>query len=791
MADSSKMTFEEIEREVLAEIQEAEDYTEKNISPRRIKAWDRYYGRPLGNETKGRSKFMSRDVLEVIEWMLPYFIRQFASGDEDKISLHIEGQSDDIGTALKKKIDKDLNKETPGRFRLFYEWFKDSLVSGTAAVKHRWDLDQTTEQHKFDGRVSAEQMQQLIQDPELEISNYKPVNEGMDLTFEDVEVQISRTLKNIYRAEGVPHWEILISERARDTNDEHGKGQKTRVTLDYLKRIDRSFAEGDEPYFKNLDEIESGRGGHTEGTGQAITGISGLDAERDQYRDQPETVDQDGDETGPRQMVDLIEWYDRLDVDGDGFLEDVVVWFANERMIRWEENQERMIPFSILSPILDCYKFFGTSWAEIIWPLQNLKTMLTRQTLDNFEWTNSGRWRVSPSGNVDIRALMDGAPGEPVRGEDGAIEDISPRPMDINSSMGLLQYVDGMKEERSGVTRIGQGKMDQGQGQVQQGQMPDRGIERLMTAAQTRISLVARVFAETGLRDFYTKAAKLYQMYLDKPFTVRLHGQEMQVQPQQIQGEITTQVNMAVETTVGLQDAGKLQQTLQFMRNLSEQFPALFEPGKVYNLAAQYISSMGWTNIERFLPDKQSFVQEHQKMAQSQQQQQQAQGQMEMQMEERKLKLEELDRQIKLMEAQQKARGEMAGLAQKERESRRKVRQDERSDLRDFMTDLLQLIQDGETEQARQMLERARAAQERIENERNRMERRMERREAAQAGNNQGRAGGQRNPQPSQGGGFSGGGARQGLAGVSATSPGGSQGTVSGPAGVPGGPGQI
>ena len=69
--EARPMTWDEIERAVGTEADAAIRYCRDTLSVKRIEKWDRYYGRPLGNEVKGRSKYMSRDLLETVEWIMP------------------------------------------------------------------------------------------------------------------------------------------------------------------------------------------------------------------------------------------------------------------------------------------------------------------------------------------------------------------------------------------------------------------------------------------------------------------------------------------------------------------------------------------------------------------------------------------------------------------------------------------------------------------------------------------------------------------------------------------------
>ena len=119
-----KMTWDEIERTSNSEIESAQRFIEKEESVDRSQRWDRYRGKKLGNETKGRSQYVSHDLMDTIEWILPYMIRTFASGDP-KIDLEIEGQPPAMGKALMRKIQDDLGSDDDNSiFVLFYCMFR-------------------------------------------------------------------------------------------------------------------------------------------------------------------------------------------------------------------------------------------------------------------------------------------------------------------------------------------------------------------------------------------------------------------------------------------------------------------------------------------------------------------------------------------------------------------------------------------------------------------------------------------------------------------------------------------
>jgi len=66
-----KMTKRELAAHVEQEIQGALGYGDGKLTRQRTDAMDRYYGKKYGNEQEGRSQIVTRDVADVIEWIMP------------------------------------------------------------------------------------------------------------------------------------------------------------------------------------------------------------------------------------------------------------------------------------------------------------------------------------------------------------------------------------------------------------------------------------------------------------------------------------------------------------------------------------------------------------------------------------------------------------------------------------------------------------------------------------------------------------------------------------------------
>ena len=79
MAKTEKMTDEASLSLIDQHVTDALGYDD-SISTQREKAMEYYYGLPFGNEIEGRSQFISSDVADTIEWIMPSLMRIFCIG---------------------------------------------------------------------------------------------------------------------------------------------------------------------------------------------------------------------------------------------------------------------------------------------------------------------------------------------------------------------------------------------------------------------------------------------------------------------------------------------------------------------------------------------------------------------------------------------------------------------------------------------------------------------------------------------------------------------------------------
>jgi len=119
-----------------------------------------------------------------------------------------------------------------------------------------------------------------------------------------------------------------------------------------------------------------------------------------------------------------------------------------------------------------------------------------------------------------------------------------------------------------------------------------------MSAAQGRIELIARVFAETGVSQAFRKILKLIVEYQDKPRQIRLKNNWTEMDPRSWNADMDLTVSVGMGT-------GDKDQQMQHAMLLGQAQAALLPQGMVtpenmMNTAELLVNSMGQKGVERF-----------------------------------------------------------------------------------------------------------------------------------------------------------------------------------------------
>jgi hypothetical protein len=130
-------------------------------------------------------------------------------------------------------------------------------------------------------------------------------------------------------------------------------------------------------------------------------------------------------------------------------------------------------------------------------------------------------------------------------------------------------------------------------------------IQGLLTAAEQRVEMIARIFAETGVKQLFMKIHELVRKYPNKPEVVKLTGGWVEVDPR----DWKERTNMSV--SVGLGSASKNQQLLAISSILADQkqvvesggMGMIVNPENIYNALKKKAHINGFKNADEFFQD--------------------------------------------------------------------------------------------------------------------------------------------------------------------------------------------
>jgi hypothetical protein len=602
MAKMNDIEFQAILRN---EIEQSIGYYDTEYSQDRLDAMDYYLGEPFGNEEEGRSQIVSTEVSDTIEQIMPSLMRIFTQSDE-YVRFAPNGPEDVAGAEQASDYANwVINTDNRG-FEIMHNWFKDSLILKLGVVKYYWDEtdDVKTEEYEM---LTAEELTMLVSDPEVEVVEQEEIEvspeqitpEGMIVPAAIAyNVKLKRTETNGRIAlDNVPPEEFLISNRAKSLHDADFVAHRTTMTVGEL--VDMGY---------DKEEVERHAG---------FTDLDMNEERTKRFEDIESGLTYDSHDPAMRNVL-VTESYIMSDYDGDGVAELRRVLTIGNGYYVLENEEFDHIPFATLSPILMPHRAIGRSIADLVMDLQLIKSTLMRQLLDNIYNTNNSRV-VALEGQVNLDDLMTNRPAGIVRARQiGAVQPLAVS--DVSGAVfNALGYMDNVKEQRTGMNKQSMG-LDADALQS----TTATAVAAMQAASQGKIEMIARVFAETGMRDLFRGILHLSTKYQNKEKMIRLNNNFVTVDPREWDNMYDIQINVGLGTAQKDQQIGFLMQTAA----KQEQIIAQMGPNNPMVSLAQYRNTLakiaelsGFKDSDQFYaPAQQIEMQLQQQQAAAQQQ---------------------------------------------------------------------------------------------------------------------------------------------------------------------------
>lgn len=481
---ADNLTVEERLVKVLRrEEQEAQTWQDSTLSKARTDAFSYYDREPYGDEQEGQSKIVTSEFADTVESLMPSLMRVFAGTDQVvAFSPRVPGD-EKFAKEASDYIPHVMMRENDG-FRVLYWFLKDALMYrlGGGCV----DIEEV-EQGKTSPIEPMPMDAWLLARMELE---NKARETESEISFEEVEqgglvsgsVTVRRKVKKVI-VDNIAPEDILFSANCRDIDEASFVGYRKSATASDLRTLGVSQETIDELSSDKTYTVEQAQ--RQPDVGQGINGAS---------------VRDDSEKT-----FWIVVAYVRFDANDDGISEMIRCVYAHAGgmtadIIEQSEWTDGEAPVFLGSPVLMSHTVPGRSLFDQVKDLQDISTALTRGMLDNVYLTN--RPRPTVSDKVNLLDVIDWTPGQPIRLAQGALPGEGhvtwlETPSIIAPALTAIQHVDTMKEKRTGMTAYNQGLDANSLNKTA------TGIGIIASAAEQRMELIARTFAEGPLKRMY------------------------------------------------------------------------------------------------------------------------------------------------------------------------------------------------------------------------------------------------------------------------------------------------
>ncbi len=650
---AKKMTNEELASRLGNEIEAASGNFNTELSHQREEAMEYYLGEPFGNEIEGRSEIVTTDVRDTIEYIMPSLMRIFTTHN-NTAEFDPQGPDDvEMAKQATEYVNYVFNKQNNG-FKVLYDVFKDALISKTGVVKHYWEEKEEVSTENYEHLTETE-YQAILANDELEVLEHTQTimqeaqvdEEGMMISPEVIEhdAKVKRTkIHGQVRIMSVPPEEFLVSRRSTDIESASFVCHRVKKTVSDL--ILEGYSQ------KVVDDLPSYDQNNAEYNEERQARFS--------YDD--DSVPMDAGK-GPSRKVWLEECYVRIDYNNDGIAELRKITKCGHKILDNEEIES--IPFSTICPLPIPHKFHGMSIADTVKDIQLIKSTIVRNILDNMYLTNNARYAVL-AGQVELDDLLSSKPGGIVRMRAPGAVTALPTPQISGDAFRMVQYLDGVREERSGVSKMTQGLNPD----VLTSHVTSGAVAAVTEASMQRIELIARIFAETGIKDLFRNIYSLVQRYEDRQKIAYLNGKFVPIDVSRWKEKLNCTVNVGVGSGSQTAKTQTMSGILNIIQSLVDKgaMGTLVSSDNIYNAISEFITQAGYKNPDQFISNPQMMPPKQPPPPTVEEKIANQKAQLELQ----KLQLQaqemQIDTQIKAQELKLKARESAIDLALKKKE---------------------------------------------------------------------------------------------------------------------------
>lgn len=641
------------------------------LSKERTLALSYYRGDKFGNEQDGRSQVISRDVAEAIDGALPSLLKVFAAVDTVVACKPKRPDAEDSAKQATDYLNYTFQSQ-PNGFDLLQTWLKDGLLSKLGVVKSWWDDSEDVTTEEYEGltkfqyltllsdeevepvsyTVHAEGPQEIDPGAVEEAAEAPPLPEAPPPTAGPG--QLPQTPANMMAPPPSPEAPSQGADAAASTpaaappvvnplpagknapppEMEDGKlydckikrtNKKGRLCIEAVPPeeflTDRRAVSSSEITFAAHRSIRTVSDliemGVPKEFAMSLPGGTELDYNAEVINrfkaedEMPSRADTDALDPAMR-PVWVAECYLQVDYNGDGIAEwrKVTIAGSGGWTILKDKGGEQFNdecdghPFSMWTPFKQPHKLYGESMADKTMDIQLIKSTVWRGVMDNIYFNIAPQLGVV-EGQANMEDVLTRRPGGIFRMKTPTAVFPIPTVDTSQSGMVMLGYLDSVRQNRTGMKRWSAGLEGN---ELNPLATTATGVQSVDDATDDTLELIARNFAEQGLKSLFKRMLELICKHQDKQETVRLRGQWVDIDPS------TWDHEMDMDVMVGLGTGDKTKQVAQLMAMLTQvdtQIAAaqggmsgpILTQDNVYKKVIRLSEAMGFKSSDGFYTD--------------------------------------------------------------------------------------------------------------------------------------------------------------------------------------------
>jgi hypothetical protein len=285
-------------------------------------------------------------------------------------------------------------------------------------------------------------------------------------------------------------------------------------------------------------------------------------------------------------------------MDGDGIAELIKVCSIgpSNKVLYWEPVAD--IPFATFCPDPEPHTFFGLSIADAVMDIQKTKSTVLRNVLDSLAMSIHPRTAVV-EGQVNIDDVLNTEVGSIIRMRSAGSVQPFAMPFVGREGMPIMAYLDELRENRTGISKAAAG-LDAAALQSSTAS----AVNATVSQAQQHIEMIARIFAETGMKQLFKGILRLITTHQDGERMTRLNNQFVPIDPKVWSSDMDVVSNVALGRGTETERIAALSQIASKQEELMKLLGpvnALVTPKQYSNTLAKIVELSGFKDPSMFI----------------------------------------------------------------------------------------------------------------------------------------------------------------------------------------------